>query len=175
MQQREEVRSSAEGGNRQSREMSRSATPSDLQSRVQRLSEARRLFRTLNRQIPELETLLTLRKQRMVDCSNRQEIQFCKNEILTQKLRHSASIHSSSGESRPHISNRELWGLEILQLAENNHRRPVLLANFEPNHRAGFRASVAAVFRPAAFPLSPGSLEPAGRPGKSWQRNPESK
>jgi hypothetical protein len=31
------------------------------------------------------------------------------------------------------LSNRELLGLEILQLAENKHPRPVLIANFEPN------------------------------------------
>jgi|ERR1700722_1891435 len=33
----------------------------------------------------------------------------------------------------PGISNRELLGLEILQLAENKHHRTVLIANFEPN------------------------------------------
>jgi hypothetical protein len=32
------------------------------------------------------------------------------------------------------ISNRELLELEILQLVENKRHRPVLIANFEPNH-----------------------------------------
>jgi hypothetical protein len=39
------------------------------------------------------------------------------------------------------ISNRELFGLEILQRAENKHRRTVLIENFEPNHCFNFRAT----------------------------------
>jgi hypothetical protein len=48
-----------------------------------------------------------------------------------------ATCHSPLATS---ISNRELLGLEILQLAENKHHRPVLIANFEPNDFVVFQA-----------------------------------
>ncbi len=155
----------------QPRKISCSLTPGDPGSKAHRWSEARPYFRELNRQIPELESPVTLRKQTTANCSNGPKIQFCKNEIPTQKLRHSARTGSLTEESRPHISNRELLGLEILQLTENKHQRPVLIANFEPNHQAGFRAFVAAAFSRAWSPLSPSSLERADQPGKSSQRN----
>jgi hypothetical protein len=60
--------------------------------------------------------------------------------------------------------------LEILQLAENKHPRPVLIANFETNDFVDFQAFVAAAFRRAGFPLSPGALKPAGRSGKASQQ-----
>ncbi len=69
------------------------------------------------------------------------------------------------------LSNRELLGLEILQLAENKHPRPVLIANFEPNDFFDFRAFVAAAFRRAGFRLSLGARELAGRSRKSSQRS----
>jgi hypothetical protein len=147
-------------GDSQPRKISWSITQDDPRSKVHRWNETSPHLRKLNRQIPELKRPLSLRKQRTANCSNRQKIQFCKNQISTQKLPRSARIYSSSGESRPHISNRELTmrrasafrasnatrgicfalsnrellGLEILQLAENKHHRPVLIANFEPNH-----------------------------------------
>jgi hypothetical protein len=37
-------------------------------------------------------------------------------------------------------SNRELLGLDILKLTENNRQRPYLIANFEPNHFPFFQA-----------------------------------
>jgi|GEM_PF-5783730 len=192
----------------QPRKISWSITQSAPRSKAPRRSETSPYFRKLNRQIPELEPPLTLRKQRTANRSNRQKIQFCKNEISTQKLHASPKTNSLTEESDRHISNRELTtprasafrasiatrgicfalsnrellGLEILQLAENKHRRPLLIANFEPSHRTGFRAFVAAAFLPrgtkgrrVGFPLSPAPLEPAGRPGKSSQRNSESK
>ncbi len=69
------------------------------------------------------------------------------------------------------LSNRELLVLEILQLAENKHPRPILIANFEPNDFFDFRAFVAAAFRRAGFRLSLGARELAGRSRKSSQRS----
>jgi hypothetical protein len=69
------------------------------------------------------------------------------------------------------ISNRELFGLEISQLVENKHPRPILIANFEPNDFFDFRAFVAAAFRRAGFRLSLGARELAGRSRKSSQRS----
>jgi hypothetical protein len=118
-------------------------------------------FRKLNRQIAELTSLVTLRKQITVNCSNRQKKHAGKHQILTQKL-HASSKTSSSAPTQPSdsrisnreltmrrasafrasnatrgicfaLSNRELLGLEILQLAENKRHRHVLIANFEPN------------------------------------------
>jgi hypothetical protein len=71
---------------------------------------------------------------------------------------------SLTEESDPRISNRELWGLEILQLTENKRQRPLLIANFESNHRSAFYAYVAAAFRRAAFlPQFPGKMRESGR------------
>jgi len=44
------------------------------------------------------------------------------------------------------VSNRELLVLEIPQLIENKHRRPVLIENFEPNSAPGFRPVATAAF-----------------------------
>jgi hypothetical protein len=61
------------------------------------------------------------------------------------------------------ISNRELLVLETPQVAENKHRRPVLIENFEPNSAPSFRPLATAAFSPrevkgsrAAFPLIDG-------------------
>ncbi len=71
---------------------------------------------------------------------------------------------SLTEESDPRISNRELLGLEILQLAENKRQRSLLIANFEPNQRSAFYAYVAAAFRRAAFlPQFPGEVRESGR------------
>lgn len=188
----------------QPRKISWSITQSDLRSKAQRLSETSPYFRELNRQIPELKRPVTLRKQTTTNCSNRQKIQFCKNQIPTQQLHVSSRTGSLPEESDPRVSNRgltmrrasafrasnakrgicfalsnrELWGLGILQLAENKSRRRLLTANFEPNHRADFRSFVTAPSLPrrtkgwrAEFPFSPGPLERAAQPGKSSQRN----
>jgi hypothetical protein len=110
------------------------------QSRVQLLSKTVRFCSKLNRQIPEVETTLSLRKQRSANCSNRQKIQFCKSqklrstsanpcpEPLSRKLARSVFL-----KRNPPISNRELFALETLQPAENKHRPTVLIENFEPN------------------------------------------
>jgi hypothetical protein len=127
MRQREAVRSGAEEGGKQSRQGYSSAAPSLLPSRMQLLTEANRSCRNLNRQIQELETALSLRKQRTADCLNRPKSSFL-------STRHSPLI--------TRISNRELWGLEILQLAENKHPRIALIANFEPNRFFNFRSDV---------------------------------
>jgi hypothetical protein len=159
-------RDGAEEADSQPRKISWSITPAKSQSKAHRRSETSHYFRRLNRQIPALEPSVTLRKQRTANCSNRQKIQFYKNEISTQQPCSSARTHLSSGESGPHISNRELTmrrasafrasnatrgicfalsnrellGLEILQLIENKSPRPVLIANFEPNHFPFFQA-----------------------------------
>jgi hypothetical protein len=193
-------RGGAEEADSQSREISRSISPSEPQSKVQKWIETTPHFRKLNRQIAELEPPLTLGKQTTANCSNRQKMQLCKNEISTQELRTSFRTSSVTDESDPHISNceltmrrasasrasaprrtmrgicsplsnRELLGLEILQLAENKHPRPVLIANFEPNDFFDFRAFVAAAFRRAGFRLSLGARELAGRSRKSSQRS----
>jgi hypothetical protein len=149
----EAVRIAADEGGEQSRQGRSSPGPSAPQSPSQTPSAANRFLFKLNRQIPELETALTLRKQRTADCSNRQKIKFCKPRNSSADL----------ATARP-ISNRELLGLEILQLAENKHRRPVLIANFEPYHRASFRAFVTGDFRRAAFIRQfPGQVRESGR------------
>jgi hypothetical protein len=192
-------RGGAEEADSQSREISRSIPPSEPQSKVQKWIETAPHFRKLNRQIAELEPPVTLGKQTTANCSNRQKMQFCKNEISTQELRTSFRTSSVTDESDPHISNRELTMrrasasrasaqhrttrgicsalsnrellvLEILQLAENKHPRLVLIANFEPNDFVDFQAFVAAAFRRTGFPLSPGALKPAGRSGKASQQ-----
>jgi hypothetical protein len=95
------------------------------QSQGQLTSETGHFFSKLNRQTPEVETTLSPRKQRTANCSNRQKIEFCeaRNSILVW------------AQNSP-ISNRELLELEIPQLAENKHRGPVLIENFEPNYSA---------------------------------------
>ena len=134
MRQSERVRDGAEEGEDQSREGSWSNLVSTSQCSLRTLGEASQIRIKLNRQIPELEHPLSLRKQRATNRSNRQRMQFCKNEISTQELRTLSRTRSVTDESDPCISDRELLGLEILQLAENKHPRPVLIANFEPNH-----------------------------------------
>src|SRR5579862_980314 len=164
MRQRERVR----GGAEQAREQSRlgswwswSHTPSSSQSPLRTPDEASQVPIKLNRQIPELETVLSLRKQRTVNCSNRQKIQFCKVQISIQELFDPARTRSLTEVSNRRISNREptmqrasasrasalqratqgicsglsnreLLGLGISQLVENKHPRPILIANFEP-------------------------------------------
>src|ERR1700732_5141170 len=103
MRPREEVRSGAEDGNSQSGEISWSVMPSEPPSKVQRWSEASPFFRKLNRQIPELETPLTLRKQTTAKCSNRQKIQFCSTQGSPRKLHASLPIPSTGGRTS-HIS-----------------------------------------------------------------------
>src|SRR5580700_7268962 len=120
-------RGGAEQADSQSLEISRSITPSGPQSKVQKWTETSPYSRNLNRQIPELEPPVILRKQTTANCSNRQK---------------SSSLATSHSPLITRISNRELLGLEILQLAENKHRRPVLIANFEPNDFLDFQAYV---------------------------------
>jgi len=123
------VVSSKEGlvdaGAKQSRDKSWSAHARMPQSQVQPSSESSHFCSKLNRQTPELEITLNPRKQRTANCSNRQKIKFC-------EARNSSLV---SARNSP-ISNRELLELEIPQLAENKHRGPILIANFEPNYSA---------------------------------------
>jgi len=125
MRQRERVRGGAEQGREQSRRGSWSDTPSNSQSPLRTPDEASQIPIKLNRQIAELETALSLRKQTTANCSNRQ-----KNSFLA----------TSRSPLTTRISNRELLGLEILQLTENKGQRPVLIANFEPNRFLVFQA-----------------------------------
>jgi hypothetical protein len=176
MWQSEAVRIAAEEGGEQWRQGRSSPGPSTPQSSSQKPSAAGRFFFKLNRQIPELETALSLRKQRSANCSNRQKSYSLVTGYslaplaLTQEgtkqgplvTRHSPLVTGSS--------NRELLGLENLQLAENKHWQTVLIENFEPNHRAGFRAFVAAAFGRAAF-----LFQSSGHPGESAQREGRSK
>jgi len=174
MRLRRKSHGGAEEVDSQSHEISRSITPSEPKSKVQKWTETSPYFRKLNRQIPDLESPVTLRKQTTAICSNRQKIQFCKNEIFTQKLRSSFRTSSVTDESDPHISNRELTmrrasafrasaprhttrgicsalsnrellGLEVLQPVENKDRQRALIANFEPNDLLNFEACLAAL------------------------------
>ena len=162
----------------QSRDRSLSFNARTQQSQAQLLNESGRFCSKLNRQTPELESALSLRKQRTVNHPNRQKFQFCKSENsssafakpspepLSQRLAQNAFLERNDA-----ISNRELFELEIPQHAENKHRRPVLIENFEPNHRLAFRAFVAAAFLPrgtkgrrAAFACqSPGQARESAR------------
>ena len=108
----------AEDGNSQSRKISRSITQNNPRAKAHTWNETSPEFRKLNRQ----------------------KIQFWENQISTQKLHVSSRTSSVTEESSLHISNRELLGLEILQLIENEHLRPDLIANFEPNHFPVFQA-----------------------------------
>jgi len=146
------VPSSKEGllraGAEQSRDKSWSAPARMPQSQVQPSSEPSHFCSKLSRQTPEVETTLNPRKQRTANCSNRQKIEFCEARNSSLILAHNSPI-----------SNRELLVLEIPQRAENKHRGPVLIENFEPNPCSNFRAYVAAAFlprgmrgRPAQFP-----------------------
>jgi hypothetical protein len=125
---------------KQSRDNSCRARERMPQSRVNLLSKTNHFCSKLNRQIPEVETTISLRKQRTANCSNRQKIQFCKSqnlrltsanacpEQLSRRLAHSVFL-----KRNPPLSNRELVVLEILQPAENKHGPTLLIENFEPN------------------------------------------
>jgi hypothetical protein len=144
-------------GAEQWRDKSWSAHARMPQSQVRPSSESSHFCNKLNRQTQELETTVNPRKQRAANCSNRQKIEFCEAQNSTLVF----------AQDSP-ISNRELLELEIPQRAENKHRRPVLIENFEPNPCSNFRAFVAAAFLPrgmrgrrAQFPRQ--SLEQAGQ------------
>jgi hypothetical protein len=156
MRQSKGVRGSAEEGDEQSRRGSWSDAAHTSHSLSPTLDEGSQIPINLNRQIRELETILSLRKQTTSECSNRQ-----KNSSLATS--HSPLITG--------ISNRELLELEILQLAENKHHRPVLIAKRESNRFVDFQAYVAAAFWRIGFPLSLAARELAGQPAKSTQRS----
>jgi hypothetical protein len=124
MRQRKAVRSGTDEGGRPSGEWSWSGTPRTSHSSLRTLGEASQIPIKLNRQIPESKTALSLEKQSTAECSNRQE---------------SSSLATSHSPQTTRISNRELLGLEILQLTENKGQRPILIANFEPNHFVVFQ------------------------------------
>jgi|ERR1700722_20394924 len=167
----EKGRGGAGESGEQSRRGSWSDTPSASKPSLRMMGEASQILIKLNRQIPELETVPSGRKQRTANCSNRQKIQFCSITNSSRGHHASSPIGPSVGDRRLHISNRELLGLEISQLIENKDRQPVLIANFEPSDFFDFQPYVAAAFRRAGFPLSLGTLEPAGMAGKSSQRD----
>jgi hypothetical protein len=146
MRQSESVfRGGAEEVGEQSRRGSWCDTASTSHSCLRTPDEASQIPIRLNRQIPELETSLSLRKQTTTECSNRQKIQFCSTQNLSRKLLVWSSTRSSSGRPLPSISNCELLRLEILQLAGNKHRRSVLIANFEPNDFLNFKVCLASL------------------------------
>jgi hypothetical protein len=110
------------------------------QSRAQLLGKTSDFCRNLNRQIPEVETTLSLRKQRSANCSNSQKITFCKSENPSAAFPKSCPEPLSWWLARNlflvpnrRVSNRELFVLETLQPADNKHRPTVLIENFEPN------------------------------------------
>jgi hypothetical protein len=136
----------------QSPEISWSAYAGTPQSRVHLLSKISDLPRRLNRQIAQLETTLTSRKQRSANCSNRQKIQFRKSQnpsavfakpwpapFSRLATSHLLALTKEGPLACPDegratvVSNRELLVLETPQPAENKHRRTVLIENFEPN------------------------------------------
>jgi hypothetical protein len=184
MRQRERVRISADEGGEQSRRGSLSDTADTSRPPLRTLGGASQLLIKTNRQIPELETALSLRKQRTANCSNRQKSAFLAtrhSRLVTRISNRERTMRraSASRASSPlrttrgicsALSNRELLGLEILQLAENKDRQPVLIANFEPNYFPAFRAYVAAAFRRAGFPS-----RSSRHPGKSAQLMSRSK
>jgi hypothetical protein len=162
----------------QSRDRSSSANARTPQSQPQLLRGTSHFRSKLNRQTPELEIALSLRKQRSANGSNRPKIEFCKSRNPSASLAKSRPIPNcgpranwrpsictdgvcrSLGECQlplatshsplvTRISNRELLELEIPQPAENKHRRAVLIENFEPNDCRSFGAFVAAAFRRA--------------------------
>jgi hypothetical protein len=63
-------------------------------------------------------------------------------QLLTEANRSCRKLSTRHSPLITRISHRELLGLEILQLAENKHRRTVLIANFEPNRFFNFRSDV---------------------------------
>ena len=214
MRQSERVQSGAEESDMQSRRgFGSDTTAPTSHSFLRTLDEACQIPINLNRQIPELETPLTLRKQTTANRSNRQKSSSLATSYsslttsaaianrrtlnLAERNRPTANFPKMGlAKYRPisrepkdgtiaqkgplatrhsplttRISNRELLGLEILQLTENKGQRPILIANFEPNDFFDFQAYVAAAFRRAGFPLSLGTPEPAGMAGKSSQRD----
>ena|ERR1700722_19057682 len=118
MQQSERVQGGVKEGGEQSRRGSWSDTANTSLPTLRTPDESGQILINLSRQIPELKHPLSLRKQTTANRSNRQ-----RNSFL-------ATSHSPL---TTRISNRELLGLEILQLTENKGQRPVLIANFEPN------------------------------------------
>jgi hypothetical protein len=142
----------------QSRDNSWSTYAGVSQSRVHLLSKISDFPRKLNRQIAELETTLTPRKQRSANCSNRQKIQFRESQnpspvfatpspvplsrTLVRRVLVTSRLLAPTKEGplacpdegrATVLSNRELLVLETLQPADNKHRPTVLIENFEPN------------------------------------------
>ncbi len=114
MRQSETVRGGAEEGDEQSRRGSWSDAVRPSQSFLQTLERHRR---TAN--FPKMGTAkyrLISREPKDGTIAQKGPLATCHSPLITG------------------ISNRELFGLEILQLAENKGQRPVLIANFEPNH-----------------------------------------
>jgi len=140
MRLRKGERGGADEDDKPSGEWSWSDRASTSLTSLRALSETSLVRIKLNRQIPESGTPLSPRKQRAADCSNRQKIQFCGTHNSRRELHISSFIRPPSRNRSLPISNRELLGLEILQLAENKHHRPVLIANFEPNDFVVFQA-----------------------------------
>jgi hypothetical protein len=118
-------RSGAEKGGEQPREKSWSAYTETPQSQAPQLAGSGYFCGKLNRQTREVETTPSARKQRTVTSSNRQNIKF----------RTPRNPSAGSSKETP-VSNRELLVLETPQLAENTHRHPVLIENFEPTYSA---------------------------------------
>jgi hypothetical protein len=147
MRLREEGRGGAVNGGEQSREGSWSDTANTSQSSLRMLGEASQIRIKLNRQIPELETALSLRKQRTANYSNRRSSGGRGSNISNGELTMRRASAFRAGNATRGIcfalSNRELLGLEISQLIENKHRRSVLIANFEPNDFLNFKVCLA--------------------------------
>jgi hypothetical protein len=120
MRQSETVRGSAEEGDEQSRRRSWSDAAHTSHS----------LLRTLERHRPTANfPKMGIAKYRPIP-----------REPKDGTIAQNGPLATSHSPLIIRISNRELLGLEILQLAENKHPRPVLIANFEPNHFVVFQA-----------------------------------
>ena len=97
------------------------------------------------------------RKQTIKPCLTGARTAQCRARFSTAKLqsrdRHPLSIShllalTQGAPLAAVVSNREFLVLEIPQLIENKHRRPVLIENFEPNSAPSFRPFATAAFLP---------------------------
>ena len=119
-----------------------------------KLGESEQLSDKSNRNWPKYRSY---RKQTIKPCLTGARTAQCRARFSTAKLqsrdRHPLSIShllalTQGAPLAAVVSNREFLVLEIPQLIENKHRRPVLIENFEPNSAPSFRPFATAAFLP---------------------------
>jgi hypothetical protein len=148
MRQSKRLRGSAEEGDEQSRRGSWSDAALTSHSFLRTLERHRPTanfpkmgiakYRPIS---PEPENRTVAQKGPLATCHSPLSTSISNRELTMRRAsasRASAPQRTTRGICSP-LSNRELLGLEILQLAENKHPRPVLIANFEPNHFVVFQ------------------------------------